>query len=404
MPLNQNRTVEIGVPLTPNYGNSQVHPIICTRTGITVAALTVHKIAGHVPYLSQWKHTQALHPLFSLEPTALLNFSKSLWNYFCSLTPEEAANEQLTSKQEMLLRVAALALVHNLADVDQTTVWVPTLSEVTSNWTSLLQLSYWKNYLESKRFKFPALRISKFNKGVDLQAFIHDCWIVKKEYETKVREAVELEKLQSAEMALKVLRDDLAGKAPRSKKMLWRWFIANIPSRYAKDTDGWMWELFDAETDQEISEFTMADIDLFEEICLCEIPTGSTISHTFLERISHKRKMLENKFHTYEILVPELVALGVADGSISSVEPKLSDYPKRVQFIIAHAKWKLGHTDQTAHRTAAVALQSTVTVKPTFVPNIDDYLNRSEEVEEDDLGPLYDRSKVDDIITGELED
>lgn len=383
--------------------SSQVHPIICTRTGITVAAITVHKVAGHVPYLSQWKHTQALHPLFSLEPTALINFGKDLWNHFCSLTPEQAADEALTTKQELLLRISALAMLHHLSEVHQSTVWIPTLGEVSSNWKSLLQLSYWKNYLESKRFKFPALRISKFNKGFDLTAYLQDCWAVKKEYETHVREAVEAEKLESAERALKALRDDLAGKAPRSKKLLWRWFIANMSSRYAKDTDGWMWDLFNAETEAEISEFTIADIDLFEEICLCEIPTGSSISHAFLERISHKRKLLETKFQAFEILIPNSIAAGVADGSISSVEPVLADFKSKVLWIIAHSKWKLGHVDQTKHREAAIKLQQTTTVKPTFVPDISEYLGRDDADSEEDL-PLFDLSTGDTPVTGETED
>lgn len=389
------------------FGKKQTHPIVCNRTGITIGVISVQKIAGHVPYLSQWKNTQALHPLFSLEPTALINFSKSIWNHFCSLTPEQAADMALTKKQETLLQVATLALVHHLGDVKQDFPWIPTLAEVSANWNSILQLSYWKNYLESNRFKFPALRISKFNKGIDLHGYLSDCWLVKKEYESKVRESVEREKLAAAEAALVVLRNDLAGKAPRSKKLLWRWLSAQLPSRYSKDLESWMWELYDAETEAEISEFTIADVDLFEQIVLAEVELGSSISHAFLERLGSKRTMLQTKFSTFEILVPDSIAAGVADGSIGVAEPMLADYPSKVKYIIAHAKWKLAHGDNNKHRDAAMKEQKQVTVSATHVPDIAEYLGWTSDDAIDDV-PLADAiEKLRDNPTsdgGELEE
>jgi len=393
--------LNLQIPEINDWVSRQNHPIICNRTGLVIGSITVVKVAGHIPYLSQWKETQALHPLFSLPPTALLNFSKSLWHHVCNFTPDQAADSKLTHKQETLLRVATLAMLHELGDVDQTTVWMPTMSEVLYGWQSILQLSYWKNYLESKRFKFPALRISEFNKGITLAGYLQDCWLVKKEYETHVREAVEREKLEAAEAALKVLRDDLAGKAPRSKKLLWRWFLANIPQKYAKDTDSWMWDLFDAETESEISEFTLADIDLFESIILYEVELGSAVSHAFLERLGQKRKLLEVKFRTFEILIPDSIAAGVADGSISADEPVLADYSNRVKWIVAHSKWKLAHTDTGKHRRDVLAEQSEVTVRTVHeVPDFEDILGR----EDSDTPALFDLSTGDTPITGETED
>lgn len=387
---------------SPDHGTSpysghvklQVHPLICQHTGLMLGSLQVITVAGHVPFLSQWRETQALHPLFSLESGALLKFARNAWNNFCALTPEEASNASFTDRQEKILQVTALALLHSIADVKQDTHWLPTIQEVSSCWSSLLQLGHWKNYLESQRFRFPALRISKFNKGIDLQAYLQDCWKVKKDYESKVREGVEAEKLRSAEMALVALRNDLVTKAPKSKKLLWRWFLAHIPSRYSKDTDGWMWELFDAETESEVSEFTIADIDLFEEIVLCEIPTGSSVSHAFLERLSYKRKILTNRFQTFEILVPTLISEQKAAGTISATEPVLSEYPSKVKWMVAHAKWKLAHSDMNKHRIAAAKQQEKITVHPSYVPDIEQFLTASSrDEEEEDLGPLFDRSK-----------
>lgn len=388
-----NTTTATGTTAADGHIKLQVHPLICQRTGMTLGSLQVITVAGHVPFLSQWKDTQALHPLFSLEPGALLKFARNAWNNFCALTPEEATNASFTDRQEKILQVTALALLHSIADVRQDTPWLPSTQETSGCWSSLLQLANWKNYLDSQRFRFPAIRISKFNKGIDLHAYLQDCWKVKKDYESKVREGVEAEKLKSAELALVALRNDLVTKAPKSKKLLWRWFLAHIPSRYSRDTDGWMWELFDAETEPEISEFTIADIDLFEEIVLCEIPTGSSVSHAFLERLAYKRKVLTNRFQTFEILVPEIIAAEKAAGTISATEPKLSEYPNKVQWIIAHSKWRLAHSDMNKHRDAAAKLQERVTVSPSYVPDISEFLSSSSEQDDDDLGPLFDRSK-----------
>lgn len=370
---------------------TQTHTLVCQYTGLTLGSLNVITVAGHVPFLSQWKNTQALHPLFSLELGALLKFSQNAWNNFCSLSPEQAANAALTDKQEKILQVTTLALLHSIAEVKQDFPWLPTIQEVSSCWGSLIQLSYWKNYLESQRFRFPALRISKFNKGIDLQAYLQDCWQVKKDYESKVREAVEEEKIRAAELALVAIRNDLVNKAPKSKKLLWRWFLAHIPSRYARDTEGWMWELFDAETETEISEFTIADIDLFEEIVLCEIPTGTSVSHAFLERLAHKRKILTSRFNTFEILVPSQIQEEKAAGLIALEEPKLSDYPSKVQWMIAQAKWRLAHTDMEKHRRQATKAQESLTVKPSHIPDITEFLSASTEAEDEDI-PLFDRS------------
>lgn len=386
--------------------NTQSHIINCNYTGIPVASVNVLKVAGHIPYLAQWKETQAYHPLFSLSHSALLNYSKSLWAHICSLSAEDSVGPK-AEKSETLLRVATLALLHHLADVEQTTVWMPSLQAVSTNWKSLLELSYWKLNLESVRFKFPKLRISKFNNGISLSAFIEDCWACKKEYDSHKKTLSEEAAAKAAEDALLSIRGEIAGKAPKSKRMLWKWFVAHMPSRYSKDLDGWMFEIWDAETESEISEFTMADIDLFEEIFLCEVPTGSSISHAFLERISNKRKVLENKFHTFEILVPESIAEQKEAGTIATEEPKLADFPSKVQFIIAHAKWKLAHTDLNKHRDLEITRQQTRTVTASHIPDITEFLTSREEATADtdteDLG-IDTSSAHDNDVTGTFEE
>jgi len=381
--------------------------MICARTGLVIGSLNVIKVAGHAPYLRRWNDVQAFHPLFGLEFGALLNFSRSTWSYFCSMSQEQAANESFTNKQERLLQVASLALMYQIADIEQSIPWLPTINEVAHGWHSLLQLAGWKLHLDSQRFRFPSLRISKDNGGIELQAFLHDCWECKKGYETRVRESVELEKLKRGEAALIAIKNELAGKSPRSKKLLWRWFIAHMPSRYAADTEGWMWTIYDAETVEELrvkgKEFTLADIDLFEQIVLCEIPIGTSISHAFLERIAQRRKLLEEKFHTFEIIIPQMIADGVADGSITAEAPTLASCGgNRIKFLVAQAKWKLSQTKQPSAAIATLR-QEKLTVKPSHIPKLEIGLDADEpDLELDDTTGLFIRP--DDEQTGNTED
>lgn len=391
------------------FPSAQQHHLICQRTGVVVASINVLRIAGHVAYLRQWKDNQAFHPLFSLEFGALLNFCRSSWSYFCAITPEQAADKSFTDKQEKTLQIAALALLHQIADVDQTIQWLPGIDEVYSCWTSLIQLAGWRLHLDSNRFQFPALRISKNNKGVSMHAFLHDCWECKKSYETRVRESAEAEKLRNAEEAMVAIRDDIVKKSPKSKRLLWRWFSAQLPSKYSKDLEGWMWELYDAETDKELDEFTIADIDLFEDIFLVEIPTGSSISHAFLERLNNKRAKLEDKLKSFEIMMPQSIVAEKAAGTISAEMPTLASCDhNKVKFMIAMAKWRLAHTDINKSLDKETERQNTVSVKSQYTitkpwQHIDDSSDDVDPADSDEELPHID-SDNDTTDGGEQED
>lgn len=342
-------------------------PLHCQFTGVSCGVLTLPTVAGYLPLLSQWKQQQVLHPLFSLELTPLLQFSKNTWIRFCSFSPDEAADQQLTFKQEQTLQIAALAMLHQLTSIRQDVPWMPDVLAVLNNWQSLISLCYWKSYLDSKRFKFPALRISKYEPTPDLHSFLQCCWDAKKAYESDVRSVLDEHQLKLAEDALLAIRGELAGKRPNSEKLLWKWFIASLPAKYRKDAaeDGWMKELFTAKGSN-IFDFTVADIDLFEEIFLSECQTGSSISHSFLAVLDSKREMLTQHFEAFEILVPMELQTAAASGEIAVAEPKLQDFAKKPLWMIAHAKWRLTHGSAegsaTQHREAAALKQQQVSV------------------------------------------
>lgn len=381
-------------------------PLQCKRSGLVVGSLNVLAVAGHMPVVAQWKDSMVLHPLFSLQPVALLKFSRNTWFRYCNFTVEEGENEQLTSKQEQTLQVAALAMLHNLADVRQDIPWLPSWPDVSSQWASLMAISYWKCYLDSARFNFPAIHLSRMESDFSLRDYVQACWKVKKQYETTVNEKIELEKLKAAEFAAIALRDELAGARPTSIRQLWRWFVANMPKRYAKDLEGWMSEIFFSKGEQ-IRQFTIKDIDTFEEYFLSECPIGSSISHAFTEVIASKRTYLQQHFEAFEIIVPQAIIAAKASGEISAIEPQLANYPTRVAYIIAHAKWRLAHTNLKQRLEEAASKQELMTVTPshkvTLViredePELDD--DNDDDIELD----AADAADRDDNITGGMEE
>lgn len=384
---------------------SYTMPLVCNRSGIVVGQLSVMTVAGHMPVIGQWRDSMVLHPFFSLAPVALLKFSRNTWFRFCNFTPEESEDLQLSIKQEQTLQVAALAMLHNLTDVRQDIAWLPAWNEVAAHWSSLMALSYWKAYLDSQRFRFPSVHISRMESEFSIKDYLQVCWQVKKSYETTVNEKIEKEKLIAAEKAMIALRDELAGARPTSIRQLWRWFVANMPQRYKKDLETWMPEIFFAKG-EEIRKFTIKDIDTFEEYFLSECPTGSSISHAFSEIIASKRDYLQQHFDAFEIVVPQAIMAAKASGEISSVEPVASDFPSRVLFMVAHAKWRLAHTNLRKHMEAATKRQELLTVTPshkvTLVIREDEVIDDDED--EDIELDARDAANRDDNISGEIEE
>lgn len=347
-------------------------PLTCQYSGAHCGELLVKVTAGYMPLLSQWKQQQVLHPLFSLDPIPLLKFSKNAWIRYCAFSAEESENEQLVARQELQLRIAALAMLHQLTDVRQDVPWLPSFLEVQKCWQSLISISYWKAYLDSNRFKFPSLRISKMERCIDLRGFLDACWDKKKSYETEVNEIEEEAKLAALDKLVIRINDEVGGKRPLAPKLLWNWFCNNVSAKYTADTEGWMKTIFFAKAD-DLQRFTVADIELFEEIFLSEMEAGSVVSNAFMNVLRTKRTQMETYFESFEIMIPQELTAQADSGEIPVAEPKKEDFAKLGLYIIARAKWQLTHGNKanSANRAAVLAKQGVATVKPSFIPRLD---------------------------------
>lgn len=367
-------------PLATQYTKKYQFPLYCDLSGIWIGVISTINVAGHSPYLGQWKATQARHPVFSLPVGRRLKLARESYLRFCALSPEEIADMDTVKQQEQLLRVLALSMLHDLTDVKQDSVWLPSFAIVTNVWSSLLSLSYWKLYLESARFRFPSLRIFPDTADGDLSGFLQACWDRKKEYERNVSAAIseeEQKRLEQAERIMLRIRDDIAGKRPMSSKLLWRWFEQNMPPRYKKDVGGWMQEIFFA-NEKTIHEWTIKDVELMAEMTAAELPLGSSISHAFFEVLNSKRQLLATYYRAYDILDEgfgeeyEAVESGEAQAPSTEPlpEPVKTDYVSLALFLKAKALWHLQSSERTKHRKEALAKQSKVTVNPSFIPEL----------------------------------
>lgn len=316
------------------------HPFYCNRTGVPLGHIDLSLCAGHVPYMSHWNEMIAYHPLFSLTPNKLIDYMMGEWNRLA----KEIINEQASDKEELLLRVGFTALLHNLGSIrrDGNAVGLPEMATVQSNLASLLALSTWKNLLDSKRFSFPELHISRLNDNSTLSN-IHDylnaCWDQKKAYELGINDVQEQERARIAEKAVIAIRNSFY--KPVSKKLLWTWVYAQLPPKWKGDA--WLATIFLSPASA-ISEWEPEEIDLFDDIIQSSIPMGSTVSFAVRERLAEIQKISADHHEAFTIEEDGLQFIEQLRVELTAAEePKQEDFKNKAEFFVARAKWQLAH-------------------------------------------------------------
>jgi hypothetical protein len=258
---------------------------------------------------------------------------------------KDVVNEQASEREETNLRVGFVALLHNLGSIDQDrdTIGLPDITTVQSNLESLLSLSAWFNYLNSKRFTFPRLHISKLNDNAALQT-VHDyldaCWQKKKDYEAGKNDVEERERLNEAERAIVAIRNSFY--KPNSKKHLWKWIHGILPTKWKNDA--WLGAIF-VGNNADIANWEFDELELFEEIIQSSLPLEySTINHAVRERINEVKAAWKEHYETFTIEEDgkEYIA-SLTEELANTPEPKQSDYPSKADFFRAKAKWQLAH-------------------------------------------------------------
>lgn len=319
------------------------HRLFCQRSGLPIATVEFITTAGTLPYMTLWNDNVVYHPVFSMQPYKLLEFARSEWQRLAG----RAADNEITEAESNILRVCFLAMLHNLDSIKQDTPALPPLAVVQSNIEQLFNLAGWKYFLESKRFRFPTLALSKLNANLDfstISSYLSLCWETKHEYENKVSESVEQEKIKAAEKALAALRSEWV--VPVSKKLLFQWVKAHLPAKYHPDAEGWLGTLF-LGNDKTILEFEEEDIQLAIEIIYC-CPAGSSIFKAVKDRLEHIQQVWSSHYEAWEIDLAddEWNDSPIVNGSKIATphpgpEPKIGSFDSRGSYIRAKAQWDI---------------------------------------------------------------
>ena len=320
------------------------HNLICKYSGLRVGQLQFNTVAGAVPYLMQWSELVPLHPVFSMSYGKLLDFSRAEWNRLAART----INEELTQDESDILCVSYLALLHKLDCIKQDCVALPPLHIVQNTVQQLFHLAYWKFHLESLRFRFPTYHIHPYNNNLtfqDIGAYLDTCFEVKKSYETETNEKAEKYKIQAAEEALKKLKGEWV--TPVSKKLLWKWIRAHLPSSYQPDAEGWLGTIF-LGSNSTILDFEEEDINLAEEIIQAECPAGTGVMFAVRARLTHIRDIWETRYKSFDIVLEDQdKRIGVLVNGVQMAIPDpgpapiAADYPTKGSLIKATAQWQI---------------------------------------------------------------
>jgi hypothetical protein len=329
--------------------------LYCHLTGEPIASMVLLQQAGKLPFLSQWKEPLSYHPLFSLPQRQLLSWTRHNWNILF-----KAASDHVTDVQKKQFQIAFMAILHSLKCLDQQHPALPTFDVVNSNMQRLIELAYWYNWLESKRFRFPTLRINKLNANLnlsDIHTYFDICDSVRHDYETSKEAKYEEAKLEAARRAEK----SVAGTHVRavSKKHLWNWFLSCMQNHDAKKFARAEWLAWKEEksklwyaSDTGILKHSPDEVTEIEDMFLIVCSLGTTISHAFTNELNLIRDKINNHLKIFSldmidtIKQPSVRRVGV-DGKpvvIAPVHPgdtppNPNDFEKRHMYLVARAKY-----------------------------------------------------------------
>lgn len=334
------------------------YTLTCAYTGVPIASFSLIMQAGKLPYLAQWRDSLAIHPLFSLNQRALLSWTRRNWNSKF----KEAALEHASPIERQQFQIAFVAILHSLGSVRIESPCLPLFETVSANMQRLLELAYWQNYLESKRFRFPTLRVSRANSNTflgNVSDYLNICESVKKDWESSKDALAEEAQVEAARRAEKSVRSSHVRAV--SKRALWNWFLscllASNKKRYTlPEWEEWKTDahkLFFATENNQLS-YTTDDVDDIIDVAMGECPIGNVISHAFFGELNKIRENIKEHNELFEVDWSATLGAGIqrtdeagnvksipAEPSNPGVEPTPGAFFSRLEFLKAQAKWKV---------------------------------------------------------------
>ena len=334
---------------------TSTHTLYCQYTGTPIASIALIHQAGRAPYLKEWQQSIVVHPLFSLSTPAILSWTRKNWNRIF-----RDASDHASPVERLQFQIAFVAVLRTLDSIKQECPVLPSFDTCQRHMQSLLELAYWKFYLDSQRFRFPTLRINKLNANTaldDIGAYFAVCNSVRADWETKRDALAEEAKIETARRVERLVRGSHVKAV--SKKALWNWFIASISVKNKKkfELDEWKEWLADSSklwfaSDNIRLQFSFDDVQSIEDVFIQECELGTTISHTFQKELNAIRKTISEHLSMWDIDWDETnngPSRVSADGTVQiparppepGPEPHISNYRSRFDYLKALATWKM---------------------------------------------------------------
>lgn len=334
---------------------TSTHTLYCQYTGTPIASIALIHQAGRAPYLKEWQQSIVVHPLFSLSTPAILSWTRKNWNRIF-----RGASDHASPTERLQFQIAFVAVLRTLDSIKQECPILPSFDTCQRHMQQLLELAYWKFYLDSQRFRFPTLRINKLNANIaleDIGAYFAVCNSVRADWETKRDALAEEAKIETARRVERLVRGSHVKAV--SRKALWNWFIASISVKNKKkfELDEWKEWLADSSklwfaSDNIRLQFSLDDVQSIEDVFIQECELGTTISHTFQKELNSIRATISNHLSMWDIDWDETnngPSRVSADGTVQiparpaepGPEPHISAYRSRFDYLKALATWKM---------------------------------------------------------------
>ena len=317
-------------------------PLVCARSGVFLGKFYPSAgLASTTPYVSAWKETTFLHPIFSWSLGTLLHRSVACWNL------EKTGTRTYPMREKQLM---FLAMLHASNCIRQDVAGLPSPKIVEVHFARLIELLSWKNDQASERLQFPKLHIWKGavhedanNLFGNVPNWISACASVQEDWQTVVRESQKKAKAQAHALAMKNIRRAMYQDI--NIKRLWNWITTQVPESVLVANDD-LQRLFFCEEGQ-INLWTKEDIEALEDMVIQYCELGTSVSHEVMKHIKRLMHWFEVYYDTFEIIIDS--DLFAAHRGVP--EPKQSDFTTKAEFLVSLARWKLGNRPQESGGT-----------------------------------------------------
>lgn len=325
--------------------------LFCQKSTVRIGTLVLDSSCCNLtPMVAAWNETILVHPVLALSPVRTLAHLRACNEKISYADPD---SEELATAQRAdfeALQLAYLSCLQTFCNFTLTVPGLPPLREVLET----------TNRLESiagaiLRFKLnPANCFPRVNYNPNDASLID----LLKLCQTKILVATRrIEEIAEEEEQLAQLRESAVTSIRRpsriSRKHIYNWMVSYFPESVDRAL---IKKLFNLQ-ESEIPKYSRDDINYFRECFERYCPAGTPLQFELRKIADRLDSYYRDYFKTFVI---ESIDEDSEESEVSTdqsttnssyetpatTEPQAADYPSRVQFIVAHAKWRMQQEKQ----------------------------------------------------------